>query len=146
MVKVETEAANKKDQKRKSVITVPESVITVPEPVITERLIVIEKKSTDYGDKVMRSMKQGLQQELANLEKGNGNSDRVIGRIKDKKNEFDEVVRTQKVDIKLAKEISSWIDNELDPVVNQFRKRPAADLSIETDAEGFTNVTYQQAA
>ena len=81
--------------------------------------------STDYGDKVVKGMKQGFQLELSNLQKGNGVVESILDRIGKKQGEFDKIVRTQKIDPILRGSVTTWLYDEFYPIVNKFRKTGA---------------------
>jgi hypothetical protein len=113
-----------------TVITDNQTVITDNQTVITA-LKVIDESIFEYGDRLIKALKQDFQRESNNLRQGNGVVETIVERIEDKQAEFDEVVRNRNVRItpKLKAQICRWLENEYYPFVNRY-KRPKIQLEL----------------
>lgn len=101
----------------KSVITPQKTVVTPETPVVT-----VSAPEFEFGDKLLKSLKQSFNAELNNLKTNNGKPNSIMERLITKSAEFDKAVREVKATPKLRTEICEWVGEFVQPLVSEYIK------------------------
>jgi hypothetical protein len=111
-----------------------ETVITGVQTVITQ-LKIVDEAVFEYGDRLIKALKQDFQRESDNLRTGNGVVNTILDRIDDEvQYRFEKVIQDRNVIItpKLKVDICRWLEREYYPFVNNYR-RPKTQLLLSDD-------------